>query len=181
MDFMNQIGGLLQKYAGMQAAQAPDTAQDDFDQLTNSVPRSTLTEGIAEAFRSNQTPPFEQMLGQIFGNSGGQQRASIINTLIATLGPQLVAQFLNRGGASGLAGLLNSGQNHLTPEQAEQIPAETVQEIATIAEKKDPSVIDRISDFYAEHPTLVKTLGAAALTVALSKIAEKGVVKPWGA
>jgi methylmalonyl-CoA mutase cobalamin-binding subunit len=73
-----------------------------------------------------------------------------------------------------LIGLLNGGnQTQVTPEQAQQIPAEAVQEIAAQAEKKDPSVIDQVSSFYAEHPTLVKTLGAAALTIALSKIAQR--------
>ncbi len=44
---------------------------------------------------------------------------------------------------------------------------------ATQAEKKDPSIIDHVSNFYAEHPTLVKTLGAAALGIALSQIAKR--------
>jgi hypothetical protein len=48
-----------------------------------------------------------------------------------------------------------------------------VQEIAAYAEKKDPTVIDQISDFYSQHPTLVKVLGAAALTIALSQIAQR--------
>lgn len=34
-------------------------------------------------------------------------------------------------------------------------------------------MIDQVSKFYAEHPTLVKTLGAAALTIALTKIAQR--------
>ncbi len=56
---------------------------------------------------------------------------------------------------------------------AQQIPPEAVEQIADKAHKEDPSIIDRISDFYAEHPTLVKTLGTAALTIALAKIAER--------
>jgi hypothetical protein len=113
------------------------------------------------------------MLSQLFMNSGGAQRAGIINALIATLGPTIVAQMLARGGASGLAGLLSGGQREVTPEQAEQVPPEVVQTAATQAEQQDPSVIDRLSDFYAEHPTLVKTLGGAALAIALAKIAQQ--------
>ncbi len=79
-----------------------------------------------------------------------------------------------RGGLSSLIDLLKGGQQtEVTPEQAEQIPAGAVEEIAAQAEKKDPSVIDQVSNFYAEHPTLVKTLGAAALTIALSQIAKR--------
>ncbi len=93
----------------------------------------------------------------------------------------ILAQVLSRrtgsdsgGGLSGLIEMLTSGQQtQITPEQAEQIPADAVQEIATQVEKKDPSIIDHVSNFYAEHPTLVKTLGAAALGIALSQIAKR--------
>ncbi|MEJ7711338.1 MAG: hypothetical protein WKF84_16115 [Pyrinomonadaceae bacterium] len=47
----------------------------------------------------------------------------------------------------------------ITPEQAEQISPEEVQEIAAEAEQRDPSIVDRVSEVYAEHPTLIKTLG----------------------
>ncbi len=180
MDWMNQLSGVLQQYTGTAAAQAPTNVQDDFDQITQSAPRPALADGIAAAFRSEQTPDFGQMAAQLFSNSNGQQRAGILNTLIAAVGPMVLAQVLSRragagGGAiSSLIGLLNGGQQtQVTPEQAQQIPAEAVQEIAAQAEKKDPSVIDQVSNFYAEHPTLVKTLGAAALTIALSQIAQR--------
>ncbi len=173
MDWMQQLSGLLQQYNGAQAGQAPDTVHDDFDQLAQTAPPSALSEGLAAAFRSEQTPPFGQMLGQLFGQSSGQQRASILNTLIAAVGPTLVSQVLARGGASGLAGILGSGQQRVTPEQAEQIPPEVVQQVAHQAEQKDPSVVDMISNVYAEHPTLIKTLGGAALTIALAKIADR--------
>ena len=181
MDWMNQLGGILQQYSGAGAAQAPSTVDDDFDQITQSAPQSAVADGIAAAFRSDQTPDFGQMAAQLFRNSGGQQRASILNTLISAVGPMVLSQILSRragtsggGGLTDLIGLLRGGQQtQITPEQAEQIPADAVQEIAAQAEKKDPSVIDQISNFYSEHPTLVKTLGAAALTIALAKIAER--------
>ena len=184
MDWMNQISGILQQYSGAQPDQAPDTIDDDFDQLAQNAPHGALADGLAAAFRSNQTPDFGDMAAQLFSNSGGQQRAGILNTLIRTLGPALIAQVLARnvGGSSGGAGgggisqiidLLRGGQQEVTPEQAEQVPPEAVREIAVQAEKNDPSVIDQISDFYAKHPTLIKTLGAAALTIALAKIADR--------
>lgn len=180
MEWMNQLGGLLQQYGGAGAAQAPATVNDDFDQITQRAPQSALADGLAAAFRSDQTPDFGQMTGQLFNNSSGQQRAGILNTLIGVAGPMILSQVLSRragasgGGLSGLIGLLSGGQQtQITPEQAAQIPADAVQEIAAQAEKKDPSVIDQVSNFYAEHPTLVKTLGAAALTIALAKIAQR--------
>ncbi len=171
MSWLDQIGGLLQQYQGANAQQTPNNVQDDFNQVAQSAPQSTMAEGLAAAFRSNQTPPFGNMLGQLFGQSNGTQRASILNTLISTLGPTVISQILANRGASGLAGMLGSGQREVTPEMAEQVPAEAVQEIAERAEQKDPSIIDMASNFYAEHPDLVKGLGAAALTIALAKVA----------
>ena len=156
--------------------------EDDFDQVTQAAPQSALSDGIAAAFRADETPEFGQMAAQLFGNSSGEQRAGILNTLIRAAGPMILSQILSRqantqgggGGLSSLIDLLKGGQHtEVTPEQAEQIPVETVEQIAAQAEKKDPSVIDQVSSFYAEHPTLVKTLGAAALSIALAKIAQR--------
>ena len=181
MDWMNQLGAVLQQYNGAGAARAPVNVEDDFDKVTQEAPQSALADGIAAAFRSEETPDFGQMAAQMFGNSSGQQRAGILNTLIRAAGPMILAQVLSRragtkdgGGLSGLIELLRGGQQtEVTPEQAEQIPVEAVREVAAQAEKKDPSVIDQVSSFYAEHPTLVKTLGAAALTIALAAIAHR--------
>jgi hypothetical protein len=164
---------MLQQYTGAGAGQAPSTVQDDFDQFTQVAPTGTLADGLAAAFRSDQTPPFGQMVGNLFGQSNGNQRAGILNTLISTLGPTLVAQLLARRGASGLAGILGGGRHEITPEEAQQVPPEAVEEIAAQAEKKDPSIIDTLSNFYSEHPTLVKTLGGAALAIALATVAQR--------
>ncbi|HEY1402554.1 MAG TPA: hypothetical protein VGB05_00360 [Pyrinomonadaceae bacterium] len=171
MSWLDQIGGLLQQYQGAGAQQTSNNVQNDFDQVAQAAPQSAVADGLAAAFRSDQTPPFGNMLGQLFGQSNGTQRASILNTLISTLGPTVISQILANRGASGLAGLLGSGQREVTPEMAEQVPAEAVQEIAERAEQKDPSIIDMASNFYAEHPALVQGLGAAALTIALAKVA----------
>jgi hypothetical protein len=173
MNWMNELGGLLQQYTGAGASQAPSTVQDDFDQFSQVVPTGTLADGLSAAFRSDQTPPFGQMIGNLFGQSNGQQRAGILNTLISTLGPTLVAQLLARRGASGLASILGGGRQQITPEEAQQVPPEAVEEIAAHAEKQDPSIIDTLSGFYAEHPALIKTLGGAALAIALATIAQR--------
>ena len=172
MNWMNDLGGILQQYSGAGAAQAPDTVHDDFEQTAQAVPVGALADGLSAAFRSEQTPEFGQMIGNLFGQSNGQQRAGILNTLISTLGPTIAAQLFARKGLSGLAGLLGGGHTEVTPEQAEQVSPEDVQDIAAHAEKQDPSIIDMVSNFYAEHPTLVKTLGGAALAIALAKIVD---------
>ena len=172
MNWMNELGGILQQYSGTGAAQAPDTVHDDFDQTAQAAPLGALANGLSAAFRSDQTPEFGQMIGNLFGQSNGQQRAGILNTLISTLGPTIAAQLFARKGLSGLAGLLGGGQTEVTPEQAEQVSPEAVQDIAAQAEQHDPSIIEMASNFYAEHPTLVKSLGGAALAIALAKIVD---------
>jgi hypothetical protein len=177
---MDQIGNILQQYSGAGAQTASSHVQDDFDQFAQAAPPSAVADGLAAAFRSEQTPPFPQMMGQLFGQSDGTQRASILNTLIGALGPTVVAQILARRGGGGgggigdlLGGLLGGGRQEVTPEVARQIPPEAVEEIAQQAEQRDPSIVDMASNFYAEHPQLVKTLGAAALAIALAKVAQR--------
>ena len=184
MSWMDQIGNILQQYSGASAQAAPDQVQDDFDRFAESAPPSAVADGLAAAFRSEETPPFPSMVSQLFGQSDGQQRAGILNTLIRTLGPTDVAHILRRraggggGGGGGIGDLLGgllggSGQPQVTPDVAQQIPPDAVEEIAQQAEQRDPSVVDMISNVYAQHPQLVKTLGAAALTIALAKIAQR--------
>ena len=183
MDLMKELSGLLQQYQGAEPTQAPDTVDDDFDQIAQAAPQPALSDGLAAAFRSDQTPEFGQMTANLFNNSNPQQQAGLLNTILKYAGPAILGRIASGGGSSagsgggGLSDLINifrgGGQQELTPEQAGQIPPEAVQQVADEAQKHDPSIIDRISDFYAEHPTLVKTLGTAALTIALSKIANR--------
>ena len=58
----------------------------------------------------------------------------------------------------------------ITPEQASSISPQDAAVIAAHAEKKDPSIMDRAGEFYAQHPDLVKGLGAAALAIALGRM-----------
>ena len=55
----------------------------------------------------------------------------------------------------------------VTAEQASKVSPEIVKQLAEHAEKTDPSIVDRLSQIYSEHPGLIKTLGGAALTIAL--------------
>ena len=155
---LSNLMGLLQQYANPSTANAANTEQD-FEQVSQTASQPHLASGLAEAFRSNQTPPFAQMLGTLFSNSNGQQQAGILNHLLSSVGP---------GAASGMLGSLLGGASQVTPEQAQQVPPETVHQLAEQAEKNDPSIIDKASEFYSQHPTLVKTLGAGSLALIMS-------------
>ena len=52
-------------------------------------------------------------------------------------------------------------------------PASDVSDGLAEAEKKDPSIIERISKYYADHPALIKTLGGLALAVAMARVAQR--------
>jgi hypothetical protein len=178
------IGRILEQYADRQDATGTD---DDFDQVAQQVPQGAVSQGVAEAFRSDRTPPFPNMLGQMFGNSDAGTRAGILNHLIAAAGPAILSGALSRsggGGLSGLGGLLGGllggggafaqgGTPQVTPEQAERVPPEAVEELAREAQDRDPSIVDRVSDFAAQNPTLVKGLGAVAVGIALNHLAKQ--------
>lgn len=166
MSWMNMLGGLVSQLGGGQVE--PEHAESQFDQISQMLPTGALAGGIAEAFRSNATPPFAQLAAQLFGNSGGAQKAGMLNTILASVGPAVLS-----GAAGGILGqFLGGGKQHITPEEAEQIPPEAIEQIAAKAEQHDPSIMDQLGNFYSEHPTLVKTLGGAVLAVALGKLAE---------
>jgi hypothetical protein len=172
MDWMKQLDGVMNRYAGGNAV--PDTVHDDYDRVAQAAPRDALSDGLAAAFRSDQTPPFARMASQMFGRSAGGQRATILNLLVSTVGPMVVQQILaRRRAASAGAAAAPSADTHITPQMAEQITPDEVEEIAAEAEKKDPSIVDRISHGFAEQPQLLKVLGGAALAIALGRMAQR--------
>jgi hypothetical protein len=173
MDWLNQLTDMMDKYRAGNSAHVPGSVDADFDRLSKHAPPADLAEGLAEAFRSSQTPPFSSMLSQLFGRSQSTQKANVLNTLAATLGPALVSQLLANHGAHQAAKQVESGAPSISPEIAEQIPANSIEAMANEAEKRDPSIVDRISKFYADQPAVLKTLGGLALTVAMAKVAQR--------
>ncbi len=171
------LGNLLNQYLGGGAAGGNlNQANDDFDRVAQNAPPDVLARGVSGALRSDQTPPFPQMVSQMFGQSNPTQRAGMLNQILATLGPTVLASLANRGGGGlgGLGGLFGGGQvpTQVTPEQASQVSPEAVRELAEKAEQENPSIVDRMGDFYAQNPTLVKAIGGAALAIALGHMAQ---------
>jgi hypothetical protein len=171
VSWLNQVGDLLKQYTsgGAAAAPAPDV-HAHFDQVVQAAPSGAIAEGLAAAFRSDQTPAFGQMLSTLFTNSNGAQKAGMLNQLISSVSPAMLAQLLS---GTGLTGQLAEAGAQVTPEQAQQVSPDVVQKLAVHAEKANPSIVDSLSGFYAQHSSLVKTLGGAALTIALAKVAER--------
>jgi len=141
-------------------------AEQHFDQAAAHASTDELGAGLAAAMHSDQTPEFGHMVGQMFGNSSPDQRAGMLNQVLASLGPAAASAL-----AGGVLGrMLQPGQTQVTADQAGQITAAQASEIAAHAQQQQPGIVDELSGFYAQHSGLIKTLGGAALMVALAKM-----------
>lgn len=137
-----------------------------FDQVAQNVPSDVLATGLAGAFRSNDTPPIGDMVGQLFGNSNSQQQAGVLNQILSTLGPAVAAAL-----AGGVLGrVMQPGSNHITPDQASQLSPQEVKDVVDKAHATNPGIADQLASFYAQHSGLIKTLGGAALAITLAKM-----------
>jgi hypothetical protein len=160
---------ILQQYASGASGQSPDAAADHFNQVAHAASPEVLAQGVTAAMKSDQTPPFAQMVAQMFGQANPQQQAGMLNQLLASLGPGALAALA--GGALGNLPPASGGTPQITPAQASQMTPDQVQQIAAHAEQHNPTVIDQMGTFYAQHSGLIKTLGGAALTIVLAKMA----------
>ena len=176
MGLFDQLQNVLTQYSGgnTPGPENPQDVEQHFSQVAAVAPQSSIAEGLAAAFRSNQTPAFGQMVSSLFSQSNGDQKAGLLNQLMSSTPPGAVQSLLASGvGGTALAGIAQSGSTDITPEQAQQVSPEAVQQLAAHAEQHDPSIIDTASQFYAQHSTLVKPLGGMAMTLALAHIAER--------
>jgi hypothetical protein len=163
---------ILQRYGNATAGRNQDTADVDFDQVAGEASPDVLGQGVGDAFRSDDTPPFEDMVSRMFGNSNPQERAGVLNQLLRSMGPAVISAL-----GSGILGRISQQSRaeapQVTPEQAAQLTPEQVREIAARAKENDPGVLDRIGGYYAQHPQLVKSLGSAALAIALAGVSNR--------
>ena len=114
---------------------------NQFESAARQAPPEDVSRGLHEAFRSDETPPFEKMIGQLFGRSDPNQRAGFLN------------QILGR---------------RVSPQEAQQMPVQEVESATADAAAANPGIMERASRFYAEHPVLVQSLGQAAITIAMN-------------
>ena len=159
-------------------ADRPTDTQEDFDEVSRQVPADDLGRGIAESFRSDRTPDFGSMAASLFGGSNPQQRAGLLGQLIRAVGPSVLSSVVNGAFGRMSQGRAASAQSQSAPtdvssDDVGQISANQVSEIATAAQKEDPSVLDRVGAFYAQHPEVVKVLGGAALAITLGQLANR--------
>lgn len=158
----NFLSELFQNYAGGRQPPQADV-QQHFEQAAQAVPQSSLAGALASAFRSSETPPFEQMVSRLFSQSNPDQKAGILNHLVSGLPAAMLGSIL--------PGLKFGDGNQVTAQTANAVSPDAVQNIASAAQRHDPNIVERASEFYAQHPTLVRMLGAAALTTVMTHLA----------
>ncbi len=168
MAWMNAIGGILEKYTNADPSQDSQDVHQHFDAVSQAAPKSVLAQGLSAAFNSDQTPAFGQMVANLFNQSSPDQKAGMLSQLLASAGPGVTALLASKG----LSGLLNSS-GQVNPQAATQVSPDTVAEVASHAQRQNPSIVDTVSGFYAQHPTLVKALGATALSIAMAKMSQR--------
>ena len=114
---------------------------NQFETAARQAPAEDVSHGLHQAFQSDETPPFEKMVGQLFGRSDPNQRAGFLNQIL--------------------------GRN-VSPQEATQIPVQEVENATAQAAASNPGIMERASRFYAQHPMLVQSLGQAAISIAMN-------------
>jgi len=156
----NDVDGLVQQLSQHGDAPVPQAARDRFQQIAQSAPPEALSAGLQDAFNSDRTPPFAQMVGQLFGHADDQQKGGILGTLLGALG------------GNAQPALQQAGVDANAPQatQATQVSQGQVEQIAQQAEQANPGIVGEMSRFYAQHPVLVKSLGGIAMAMVLGKL-----------
>ena len=171
--------GLLDVLAQYQQRpnQPPPHVLDDFDQVAASVSPDDLAPGLEDAFNDDDTPPFEEMVGQLYERSDDDTRAGLLNEIVNSLGG---GQALATGAAGGMFGGIlgdlirrRQGREAISPRDMHNVPASEIQRAAAQARTANPSLVQTVSRFYARHPRLVQGLGQAAISILMSGMARR--------
>jgi len=164
------LGSLLRQYLNPSAGPSAE-ASAHFDQVAQHASPQVVSQGISDALRSVETTPHGQMVRDMFAKANPQQQAGMLNQILASVTPGVLGSL--GGVLGGLASQAGGGHVQVTPSQVSEISPQQVQDLANHAEQHSPGIFDKLGSFYAEHPQLVKTLGSAALTIALAKMANR--------
>lgn len=161
---------ILSQYQ-QQPNRPPPHVDDDFDLVARDAQPEDIEYGLEEVFNSDDTPPAEEMIGQLYERSDDDTRAGLLNAMRGSLGGDAAAGTLGGGLLGGL--LRGPGKRRISPQDAHRISALEVQAATAQAAHKNPGIIQAASRFYARHPQLVQTLGQAALAILMRGMARR--------
>lgn len=157
MSFLDQLAPLLQQYAGGQPAVTEADAHSHYDQIAAAVPAHELATTIGPALTTLSPDEVRNRVSATATQMTPPQRGSLMQTMLAGLGPNVASVLATLGLDPALA------QN---PTQATGADAGA---LAAHVQQERPEIFNKAMAVYAQHPMLVKMLGA----VAIAKIAQR--------
>lgn len=163
MGLLDDVKNVIGQYTAGNASTEDLSAQ--FHQVVGAADPNAVTHGIAAVLGQNGTQPFGQMVSQLFANGSADQKAGMLNALLANASPEIRAKLGSLMPAAAATGAVSA-------PQATSVSPDVVSTLAQQVHSQNPGVVQQLSSFYAQHPTLVKTLGTAAMMLAMRKIAE---------
>ena len=170
MKWLETVTDIVNRYQAGNSGRFNDSAtHEDFQQVVQSAPQDMVTNGIAGMFRSNDTPPFAEMISNLFSQSNPSQRVGLLNHLLSVVPPATVAALPGLGSLGELLG----GNRDAVDRAANELSPDQIQQIATHAETQDPGIVEKVSGFYAQHPGLMKAVGGMALAVAMKHMTKR--------
>jgi hypothetical protein len=158
MSFLDQIGSILNQYQGG-AMPSREDAHAHYDEIAKSVPTDVLAQSIGPALESMDTAHLKDKITQAAAQMTPEQRSAFLQQILAGL-----------GGAGGLGAVLTrAGASPSLAQDPTTATPQDVGSVAAYAKEHQPELFRRATEFYAQHPTLVKVLG----TVAIASIARR--------
>jgi hypothetical protein len=171
MNWLSAVSDIVDRYIGGNPADSAEaTTHEDFQNVAHSAPEGVVADGIAHMFRSDETPAFSEMISSLFSESNQSQKVGLLDHLLSALGPGSLAALPGLGGLTASLG----GNGDTAERLAGKLSPQQVEQIATHAERQDPSIVDKVSGFYAQHPGLMKAGGGMALSVAMKHMMKRG-------
>jgi hypothetical protein len=171
MDWKDQCGGVLGRYAGINPATMPSTVFEDFSSVVEAAPKPAIAHGLETAFRASETPPLPQMVAELFARSDASQRAGLLNLLVDDLTPSVVRTVFGEERLKGVAGILGR-ERFLSAGEAANISPEIARELVAAADVRDHAIVEKIVGFYTDYPRLLRALDPTAQGVFLSGLAQ---------
>src|SRR5688500_8847913 len=77
---------ILDRYADRRAENLSSDAEMEFEVVARHAPQEVVSEGLADAFRADQTPPFGDMVAHLFQRPDPEQRAALLNMFVSAVG-----------------------------------------------------------------------------------------------
>ena len=153
MSLFDQLGGVLSSITGGNLNE--QELHPNYDQIANTVPQSTLGSVIGPALQALGAGQAQQGIANSAQQMNAEQRGGLMQQLMGGFGNSGV----NVGSLLGQLGINQSVANNPQSATPEEVSA-----LAAHAQANNPGVFQEAMGFYSQHPTLVKALGAAAIT-----------------